>query len=151
MLFSKNKIIKESMALQEQYKNFHGWLYIANIWHWQKMHKLHKFLPWNRSSIVNSNSNPKLCIPLSVSSSFVQGLSISVQPLKPLLSSVRSTAACGLPSWHTRSSDEKPRLGFLNDSGKSFSGHSQTLQSRRRHIPSSGQKGQSHHNLTWHT
>jgi len=36
----------------------------------------------------------------------------------------------------------------LNGSGNSLSGHSQTLQSLRRHIPSSGQKGQSHHSLT---
>lgn len=89
-------------------------------------------------------------LPLSVSSSFVHGLSISIQPLKALASSVRSTVPWGFPSWHTKWSDERLRYdGFLNDSGNSFSGHSQTLQSRNRHMPSSGQKGQSHHSLTW--
>lgn len=90
--------------------------------------------------------------PLSVSSSLVHGLSISIQPLKALVSSVRSTAASGFPSLQTRSSDERPRLeGLLSGSGNSCSGHSQTLQSRKMHIPSSGQKGQSHHNLTYRT
>ena len=86
---------------------------------------------------------------MSVSSSFVHGLSISVHPLKALLSKVRSTAAWGFPSWQTRSVIERRRSGFLNDSGNSFSGHSHTLQSRNRHMPSSGQKGQSHHNFTY--
>lgn len=87
---------------------------------------------------------------MSVSSSFVQGLSVTVQPLKALLSRVRSTAACGFPSWHTGSSDGSPCWrGFLNDSGNSPAGHSQTLQSLNRHNPSSGQKGQSHHNLAY--
>lgn len=89
-------------------------------------------------------------LPLSVSSSFVQGLSVSIQPLKALLSSVRSTDPCSLFSWQTKLSDGRPRCkGLLNGSGNSFSGHSQTLQSRKRHIPSSVQKGQSHHSLAY--
>ena len=87
-------------------------------------------------------------LPLSVSSSFVHGLSVSIQPLKALLSSVRSTVACGFPSWQAKLSDWRVRLnGLLKGSGNSLSGHSQTLQSRSLHIPSSGQKGQLHHSL----
>jgi hypothetical protein len=108
--------------------------------------------------MINYNDEQKLftfelvdnqrSVPLSVSSSFVHGLSISVHPLKALLSNVRSTAASGFPSWQTRSFNGR-RLGFLNDSGNSLSGHSHTLQSRNRHIPSSGQKGQLHHSLAY--
>jgi hypothetical protein len=108
--------------------------------------------------MINCNDEQKLftfelvdnqsSVPLSVSSSFVHGLSISVHPLKALLSNVRSTAASGFPSWQTRSFNGRS-LGFLNDSGNSLSGHSHTLQSRNRHIPSSGQKGQSHHSLAY--
>lgn len=86
--------------------------------------------------------------PLSVSSSFVHGLSTSTQPLNALESIVRSTAASGFSSRQTRLLEESRWLCALNGSGNSVSGHSHTLQSRKRHIPSSGQNGQSHHNLT---
>lgn len=89
-------------------------------------------------------------LPLSVSSSFVHGLSTAIQPLKVLVSSVRSTISWGSPLWHISGLDEILLCGgFLNDSGNSLSGHSHTLQSRNMHIPSSSQKGQSHQSLTW--
>lgn len=100
------------------------------------------------SSQANKQNNDNL--PRSISSSFVQGLSVSIQPLNARLSRVRSTVACGFPSWHIKSSEERLCcLVFLKGSGNSFSGHSQTLQSCSRHMPSSGQKGQSHHSFTW--
>ena len=82
----------------------------------------------------NLTSNKSLL--LSVSSSFVHGLSTSTQPLKTFLSNVRSTVAFGFSSWHIKSSLVRTLEGFLKVSGNSFSGHSQTLQSRNRHTVS---------------